>query len=236
LAPLQQSNQLVEYIIGWVNATNPNEAIAQGFLTIQEYGEYNLERNTTHVFRAMASYTLALEQYLQEVPGRLNIGMISRIRGSVHQRVLLLPSLYESTKVSSQTPSIDNACATTALIYSIAVLFPVPKRSRPFRILVTRLRALIETEEIDKDPRISDLLLWMLMAGGIAALGTENRAWYVQQLIEYVMRWKIYEWARVEEIVRDFLWLDSACGEGGRKLWSEVLDPEFPYAMLRLEA
>ena len=33
---------------------------------------------------------------------------------------------------------------------------------------------------------------------------------------------KIGTWEEVAEIVESFLWLESACGPGGRILWAEV--------------
>jgi hypothetical protein len=63
----------------------------------------------------------------------------------------------------------------------------------------------------------------MLMLGGIAALDKAERPWFVSQLVRLVRILRI-DWDSVGEIMESFLWLESACGSGGRLLWSEVME------------
>lgn len=131
LPPLQITYYWLGYIDQWVNTSNrfPNQTLVRGFLEIPGYEEYGLASDIVYVLRTMGSFTLAIEDHLRGNPGALVIGIISRVRGATHQQVLLLPSLRESTNAPSGKPSIYSACRTTALIYSIAVLFPVPNPS-----------------------------------------------------------------------------------------------------------
>jgi hypothetical protein len=71
---------------------------------------------------------------------------------------------------------------------------------------------------------LPDFFLWILVLGGIAALGKPERNWYVTRLARVVKKRHLYGWDEVEEELLAFLWLDSACGPGGLRLWSEVME------------
>ena len=69
---------------------------------------------------------------------------------------------------------------------------------------------------------MSGVLLWMLVLGGIAASDKPERPWFVSQLALIVRRLDITEWGSIEDTLESFLWLESACGQGGRELWDEA--------------
>lgn len=199
------------------------QILGQGFRGLELWG---VTPDMLYVFRATGSATIAIDHYLQGIPAGLTIGQISKVRTAVHQRLLLLPSSDELPQLPSHRVSIYDACRTTALIYSIAVLYPIPNTYQPFQKLVSRLKLSIETEKIDKQGSLSDVSLWMLVVGGIAALEKLERAWFVSRLVDFVRRWNIYDWGKVENVLESYLWLDSACGQGGRRLWSEVMEQQ----------
>jgi len=64
----------------------------------------------------------------------------------------------------------------------------------------------------------------MLVIGGIAALDKPEREWYVSRLLLFVSRWGVWGWESVERTMGEYLWLESACGLAGRRLWAEVMD------------
>jgi hypothetical protein len=61
----------------------------------------------------------------------------------------------------------------------------------------------------------------MLVLGGIASLDKPERVWFVERLARLAAMLDV-DWCEVKEILGTFLWLESACGDGGKELWGEV--------------
>jgi hypothetical protein len=74
---------------------------------------------------------------------------------------------------------------------------------------------------------LGGVLLWTLVLGGIAAIDTPERHWFASQLAWIVRRLDIDDWEGVEAILGSFLWLDSACSQGGQLLWSESMSASY---------
>lgn len=222
LPPLNSFSTWIEYVIRWANAPTrfPPQSLGHGFRNFESYG---LTKEAIHVFKAMGSTTVAIDYHIQGMPAGMTLGQISRARTAIHQRLLLLPSVSELGETRIQI-SVYEACRTTALIYAIGVIYPIPNSFRPFQVLVTRLKREIESGRFEQEAYLSDLLLWMLVLGGIAAADKPERSWYSSRLRGFVKRWKISEWEEVENKMLSFLWLDSACGQGGRALLGNVLE------------
>jgi hypothetical protein len=177
------------------------------------------------LFDAMGSLTIAIDHYLKGEPDGLTVGEIARTRTAIQKRLLLLPSDEELGIMPLSSPCLYEACRLTGLIFSIAVVFPVPKTYDLLRTLSLRLKTSIEKSEISRSTssEVQHVLLWMLILGGIAAMDKVERPWFVSQLFSLVRILEI-DWDDVEEILESFLWLESACGSGGRLLWSEVME------------
>lgn len=110
-----------------------------------------------------------------------------------------------------------------AFIYSAAVTFPLPALSGHFHTLAEILQKLLEASKFDSCWRhYPKTLLWILILGGIAASDTKERDWFVKSISIVAKILKIGTWEEVTEIVESFLWLESACGFGGRILWADV--------------
>ena len=74
---------------------------------------------------------------------------------------------------------------------------------------------------------LSGVLLWMMVLGGIASSDKPERPWFVSQLALIVRKLRLMDWGGVEDILESFLWLESACGKGGRELWDEVISSSY---------
>jgi hypothetical protein len=110
-----------------------------------------------------------------------------------------------------------------AIIYSVAVTFPLPPISGIFRKLAGKLKDILENSKLDPCWQLCPkTLLWILILGGIAASETKDRRWYVWNLATLSSAMNLTEWEDVAEEVENHLWLESACDNGGRSLWNEV--------------
>jgi hypothetical protein len=183
------------------------------------------------VLDLIGAFTLAVDCYLQGKPFGLKLGAIGRTRTAVQQRLLLLPTAEELSiplSLSKPKPNIYECCRLTALIYSVAVVLPVPNSHSVLQELVRRLMivmGVLDTKNFGVE--LGGVLLWTLVLGGIAAIDTPERHWFASQLAWIVRRLDIDDWEGVEAILGSFLWLDSACSQGGQLLWSESMSASY---------
>jgi len=174
---------------------------------------------------------VAIDHYLQGKPGGLTLGQIVRTRTGIQKRLLLLPTSDKRNITPLSCPDLYECCRLTTMIFSVAVIFPIPHTYNVLQTLVRGLTATLEVTDIEKHSMdYTGLLLWMLVLGGIAALGKPERPWFVSNLaLLSVERLKV-DWDGVEDILRTFLWLESACSPGGRQLWDEVMNFSLSFA------
>lgn len=180
------------------------------------------------VFDSIGALTLAIDTHIEGKPCGLYLGTIHRTRTAIQHTLLLLPTLEELNlgvkEEGEEKNNVYECCRLTALIYGVAVVYPVPNSHGVLQMLVTRLQlALISLNIESCSSDLDDLLLWMLALGGIAALDKPERVWFASQLGRLVRRMEIDDWGSVEEILESFLWLESACSQGGYMLWDEGL-------------
>jgi len=194
----------------------------------QRLARFGISDKMFEAFSSVACLTMATEHYLEGRPGGLSLGQIVRTRLAVEKQLLMLPTAEELCSSSETIPSADpnlyECCRLTAIIFSVAVIFPTPNQFNVLQTLVRELKAEIESIRIQAyDLDCLELLLWILVLGGIAALGKVERPWFVSFLKVICMeRLCLYSWDGVEFILKKFLWLDSACSAGGIHLWEEV--------------
>lgn len=110
------------------------------------------------------------------------------------------------------------------MIFSAAVTFPLPPLTGIFRKFAVALRAILEESKSEPCWELyPKTLLWILVLGGVAATGTPDRAWYVQNISWVSGALGFSEWEEVAEELESYLWLESVCDAGGRLLWAEVM-------------
>jgi hypothetical protein len=220
---LRSSEAWLDYVETWARAPprHPVPKLASGFLVLQTIG---IETEIMNVLGLLGAVTMAIDHHVRGEPGSLTLGAIAKIRTAAQHWILSLPLSLELQDQFMYNPYIYEACRTTTLIYGIAVIFPVSNAYNLLHELARRLKeSLIFLEAENYEPSIAGLCLWMLVLGGIAASDGPERMWFVTQLEILAWKCQICHWNAAEEILQLFLWLESACGAGGRILWTEAM-------------
>ncbi|CZS99106.1 uncharacterized protein RAG0_07577 [Rhynchosporium agropyri] len=123
--------------------------------------------------------TKAIQHYLDGEPKGLTLEVILRTRYDVQHRILSLPPITDLPVL--EFPFTYEACRLGGLIYSIAVLLPIPNSYLVLKELVQQLQTAIEMSRLESPGGIhADIHLWL---GGIAALDKPERYWYVRELV-----------------------------------------------------
>lgn len=219
----------ITYIKQWAaDVAQPLQKPASAF---RQFSEGGISSDMLDCLDGMAALSLGIEHYEQGRSGEITLGRIVRTRLAAQKQVLMLPMAQELTEhqYSIKTAKLNSlnlyeCCRLTAIIFSVAVIFPTTNQFSVLQKLVQEIKAELEGTDMNTISTASlNLLLWTLVLGGIAAWGKPERIWFVSQLkIVGEVRLKLDSWESAELILETFLWLRSACTAGGRQLWQEV--------------
>jgi hypothetical protein len=171
------------------------------------------------VVERLCRYSIFLEWYANGTV-TLDLKDACNERLLVHHALMSLPDSGELEQTEGSVPPGYESCRLALIAYSLMVVFPFPLACEPYLTLVTRLKdaLLVEYEDIKNTKALA---LWIVMIGGIAASGTQERYWYAELLGEVSVICGCRTWIEVLERVRELLWLDCFCEVEARKLWEE---------------
>ena len=135
-----------------------------------------------------------------------------------------LPSACETSEFLEYPSPKYEACRLGLVIYSLLILFPVPLMTEPYPELAQLLRHELDLIQIDLSVWMPDLefLLWLLVMGGMAALGTENRWWFIRQVHWLASILEITSWEQLKTTMDSILWLNTPCDFEGLAIWEEA--------------
>ncbi|KAE9364172.1 hypothetical protein N431DRAFT_563560 [Stipitochalara longipes BDJ] len=228
---LRRHTDLITAIRAW--ATTPpwpsTQIQASAFWSLRSYGVTDAMLDA---FDSVGALTHAIEIHLQGRPFGQYLGTIHRTRTAIQHSILMLPKLDElpvrPRADQEDSKNVYECCRLTAIIFGVAVIYPIPNSHDVLQQLVSRLQIALIVLNIETCESVLDgVLLWVLVLGGIAALDKPERSWFASQLGKLVKKLGIDDWSMVEEKLEAFLWLESACSQGGYMLWDEALFRSF---------
>jgi len=173
--------------------------------------------------QSMCQYVELIKTYIRGTMMKPDMNLMVHYRNLAHHRLLTLPPAAELGGNFTSVYSCYETCRLAALIFGIGVTFPLPHWAAPFAHLVALLRVSMDRWDLQSVQHEDlPLLLWVLMVGGIAGKDMLEREWLVSNMATVIARLRVRDWEAAKAILRDILWLDSACEVGGRTLWEEV--------------
>lgn len=199
---------------------HPLRRMGLGFCTMIRLSSTEFCSQTRTALDFLALYSLSIDDY---VSGRLMQKSLERLaeeRNFVQHRILrLCPEDGEADGVVGD--GIAHACHRAGLIYSYCSLFPMS--AAPFALLVRQLRAQFKNAGFfDEWKEVPELLTWVAVMYGIAAVGMPERALATTLLRRCVERLMIDSWEQLKELLLRFLWFPSTNDIDGMELWDEI--------------
>ncbi|KAL2842573.1 hypothetical protein BJY01DRAFT_249059 [Aspergillus pseudoustus] len=183
-----------------------------------------LPHTMTWEFNAVRGYNTLVKNYSQGFLSHLKMGYVIELRNFIHYHVMSLPAIGETMDPYQELPPTYGALRLGLMAYSLLVLFPAPLGTDPHPRIAGQLRYELELTGVSVDiwmPMV-DLLLWVLMLGGISAADTEHRPWYVEQIQWLSTLLGLTSWDQVKDTMTSILWIGSPCDVEGQTLWQEV--------------
>lgn len=133
---------------------------------------------------------------------------------------------------------IYRVCWLAAKIFTLHVTFPLPcsRQIREGQLpllqdAISRCYLHKQSNDNSNWAEISEILLWCTTVGGIAEEDGDpaRRSWYAFQLRRLCLTLNIHSWARMQELLCSFAWVDVGCDATGYKLWMEAQHVEDYY-------
>ena len=113
----------------------------------------------------------------------------------------------------------SECCRIAMLIYSLIVTFPLSFNVSPIQQLVKLLHTALGTWNGDDQN-----LLWILAMGGIGAIESGDRMWFVKIFRGLTIKMGITSWSEAKNVLRQSLWHDATNEQDGLDLWQESRD------------
>ncbi|KAL2811932.1 hypothetical protein BJX63DRAFT_397639 [Aspergillus granulosus] len=178
----------------------------------------------TWEFSAVRGYNTLVKNYSQGFLSHLDMGYVIELRNFIHYHVMSLPAIGEPIDSYHELPPTYGAIRLGLMAYSLLVLFPTPLGTDPHPSIAGQLRYELELmgAGVDIYMPVVELLLWVLMLGGICAVDTEHRSWYVDQIQWLSTLLDLTSWDQVRGAMASILWVESPCDAEGQALWEEV--------------
>lgn len=176
------------------------------------------------IFRAARAYFALVDKYQDGI--HVALDTLADCRNLIQWHIMsLLPGSQLGTRLMDAYPLYES-CRLALVIMGVGVVFPLPPQSAPLLDLARMLQAELQsTRDFAKvySSVSTKLVYWCLILGGIAATGSSERRWYVEEIRRLAGPYGLPEWDRIKRDLKTILWLDRACDFGGRLLWEEAL-------------
>ncbi|KAK0099539.1 hypothetical protein ONS95_000264 [Cadophora gregata] len=199
--------------------------LGRGFESLNPFG---INESALGVIRNMVDVSMVIDGHTRGVRPITDMAAFVLKRNATQHSLMSLASGEELGVGEVSSICLYDSIRHAVMIYSTAVTFPLPPLTGIFGKLATALKNIMETSKFDPCWQLCPkTLLWILVLGGIAASGTKERAWYVQNVEAVSGALKLLEWQDVVDNIEEYLWLESACDTAGRILWDEVVSDRF---------
>jgi hypothetical protein len=132
---------------------------------------------------------------------------------SIQHELLSIPQITES--------ELATACRLGALIYVKTLTRELPFSLLSSKVMVHKLQ--MSLMNITEEPRATPLLLWLYFIGGIASQGLPARSWFMNQLLEFMLRsGELITWVSAQRALSKVLWIELIHEGPCKRLWDEI--------------
>jgi hypothetical protein len=183
-----------------------------------------LSQETVEAYRALRHFT-AVKDHLVISPSHDNSELqpLLDMTGRLDRRLIKIIR-SDTLDHPNQTTVIFKLFGNAALIHQVMFIRQAPTRLSLSNILSTRLRTLIESIDLAVlQTQYPDMVLWVLMLGGIGGIGTLNQGWFAELLAGGCVAAGVKARTEIASTLADFLWTDQYIDPVSVEFWNNVI-------------
>ncbi len=119
-----------------------------------------------------------------------------------------------------------------AVAHILMFTYNMPPRSDTHVLISTRIRASLESIDLQAfQNAYPEMILWVIMIGGLGSVGSDDQEWYIQLLAQLCCATGIAGTAELALSLAEFLWSEFYLGPIFEKFWDD-----FAVALAAIEA
>lgn len=124
---------------------------------------------------------------------------------------------------SSRNLQVYELFGNAALIHALLFMRDSPGSIPLVRLLSTRLRKTLEESKVaNLLLQYSEMILWVLIMGGLGGIGTQNQRWFASLLAKTCLALGLVGRDEVSSTVAEFLWYDQYAASTKMAFWDDV--------------
>jgi hypothetical protein len=130
---------------------------------------------------------------------------------------------YKFPKSPNQNALIFGLFGYAALAHVMTFICNPARRGAVLQLISTRIRATLEVIDVRSfQVAYPEMMLWIIMVGGLASTWTDNQRWFAELLSESCLAAGISKMTELALFLSEFLWSDSYLGPACKEFWDDV--------------
>ncbi|KAE9380996.1 hypothetical protein N431DRAFT_477794 [Stipitochalara longipes BDJ] len=130
---------------------------------------------------------------------------------------------YEVPDLLNPNALIFKLFGNAAVAHILMFTYNLPPRSGTHVLMSTRIRATLEMMDVRAfQKECSEMVLWIIMIGGLASIGSDDQRWFIQLLAHSCFAAGISRADELATSLTEFLWTDFYLGPLLDEFWNDL--------------
>jgi hypothetical protein len=182
----------------------------------------NFSQETIEIYKVMRHFT-AKKDHLSVSHDRLELLKLLDMSARLDRRIVKIIR-SEILDPPNQMTVIYKLFGYAAMIHQVMFIRQIPTRVSLSNILSARLRTLLEGIDLTVlQTQYPDMMLWILMLGGVGGVGTPNQRGFAELLADACCAAGVRARTEIAATLADFLWTDQYVGTVSVAFWNDVI-------------
>lgn len=184
-----------------------------------------LSQETIEIYKGLRHF-ITMKDSMPVSHDKSELQPLLDMAGRLDRRLLKL-ILSDCLDPPSQTTVIYKLFGNAALIHQVMFIRQAPTRLSLSNIVSSRIRTLIEAIDLAAlRIQYPDMVLWILMIGGIGGVGTPNQRWFAERLADACLAAGVRARTEIASTLANFLWTDQYLGSVSVEFWNDVMSAQ----------
>ncbi|KAJ9663807.1 hypothetical protein H2198_000567 [Neophaeococcomyces mojaviensis] len=210
--------------VDWIERTtrldHPLMSLGTGFCAIRSWLPTDQAITLEQVFLDLAKYTRASDDFLSNHEQAYGPAVMADQRNAVQHALM---SLALSNEACFNQRDLYELSWLAGVAYSLIATFPLAPNAAPFSRIAQLIRLKMSSSTLLSSwSEAPHLMLWITVLGAICAIGSPDRATYVEVLKQETWRLDVHSWKDLRAQLMNFLWFPIASDTDGIKLWKDI--------------